>query len=121
MAATILQPTVSNRAMGFMTVVVTIPTTVDGASGATCNFVLPGAFAIGIQYQSADYNGKTVTIKAAPDGVNFNALPTSKSSGSNAMQSVATADTAFLNYQVSINGAPNATVTVTIIATLPRF
>lgn len=102
---------------GLLQTVVTIPTTVDGASGATCAFQIPRAYAISIQYQSTNYNGKTVTLKGAPDGVNWTALPTAKSSGANALQSVATADTAMLNYQISIDGAPTAAVTVTLIAT----
>jgi hypothetical protein len=118
MAATVLSPVTSRLDRGVYKVVVTIPTTIDGASGAIADFTLSRVFAIGVQSQSTNYNGQTVVLRASNDGVDYFGLPTNVASGSNALLSVASADCAFANYRITIAGAPLATITVTIIGSV---
>lgn len=117
MAATVLTAAQTNIKRGVVKTVVTIPTTVDGTDGATCDFQLTSAYAIAIQSVSSNYNAKTVELKASCDNTNFLALPTAKTFTANGIKSVATADCSYCFYRVDITGAPIAAVTVTIIST----
>jgi hypothetical protein len=116
MAATVLSAVTSHLDRGVYKVVVIIPTTVDAVSGATADFTLSRVFAISFQTKSTDYNGKAVSLQASNDDVNFFALPTPKSNSSDDNLAVAPSECAFQSYRVTINGAPLAPITVTIIA-----
>jgi hypothetical protein len=70
-----------------------------------------------MQGVSSNFNGKTLELKGAPDGVNFASFASALQLTSSGVKSVTTAETAMLNYQVTFSGAPGATLTVTILAT----
>lgn len=117
MAATVLTAAQTDIKRGVVKTVIVIPTTVDGAAGATCDFQLRNAYAIAIQSVCANYNGKTIELKAACDGTNYLSLPTAKTFGADGIASVATADCSFFFYRLTITGAPLATATVTLVTT----
>jgi len=116
MAATVLTPAQTDIRRGVVRTVVTIPTTVDATDGATCDFQLTRAFSVTIQSVCANYNAKTIELRASCDNTNFKALPTAKTFTADGILSVAAIDCGYCFYRVNITGAPIAIATVTVIA-----
>ena len=102
--------------------VIKVTVTIDEATnGANADFTLPRAKSISFQTQApGDFSTKTVSLQAAPDGVNYRALPTAVSHVASAISSVALADCAFYHYRINVStgtGIPlGSSITVTIIA-----
>jgi hypothetical protein len=123
MSATILQPDSVRKAAGIVEVIVTIPTTVDSSSGATCIVTFNGpVIKITGTAVSSNFNSKALSMKASNDGVNFYALATAISvtqSGNFVVDSgVSKDDIGFRYYQLLFSGAPAATLVVTLAGTL---
>jgi hypothetical protein len=91
--------------------------TADG----TVDFTLPRVFAATFEVISAitdDFGGGTLELQAAPDAINYAALPTPKTlTSENGIKSVAPEDLSFYNYRLNLSGSTTPpTITVTLIA-----
>ena len=118
MSATVIASPTWSHGVGFITCSITILTTVDGTSGATC--IVPVECAIRLLTGTAvstNFNGKALSVKASNDGVNFTAVATAISVTSTGNFIIAAADIGFLFYQVLFSGAPTAALTVTLVGT----
>lgn len=115
MAQTVVNVAKSRVELGVTQVVATIATTVD-ATGATADFTVERPTAMSVQAQSTNFNTKTLSLQASNDGVNYAALPTAVALTASGIKSVAVADLGYLFYRINIDGAPLATMTVTVIA-----
>ena len=107
MAVTV-QTTFGDR--GVIKVVATF--TADGDA----TFTLPRCTIASFEAVSSNFAGGTIELQAAPDAVNYAALPTAKTLAATGIKSVAPADLSFYNYRFDLSGSVTpATITVTLI------
>lgn len=115
MSATVIQPSYSTPRVGVSKVTIAIPTTVDGSSGATCNFQLLRCMSIDWMAVSANFNAKTVELKASNDGTNFYALAVASQLTASGNKPVPQIECGYTDWQISITGAPVAAMVVVVV------
>lgn len=118
MAATVLSATYNKVGLGILLATVVIPTTVDGTDGGYAIVSMGRMHSLTLQYESTNWNAKTLTLTGGNDGVNFYALSTAISVTANGAQGLAVRDDGFKYYKVSLSGAPTAALTVILCSIL---
>jgi len=116
MSATVILPDkIWTPRLGVVEVDITIPTTVDGTSGATCIFELLRCMSIVWSAISSNFNAKTVELKASNDGVNFFALASANQLTSSGNKPVPAIECGYKWWQISSTGAPIVDIAVIVI------